>query len=310
MWNMYKIKKRRVTLEDFLKLKKYQPFSSMRQNGKTINLATIFACSGPTLGRQMKQAGFTEEDCDATIATFGLENAYNQTLLNNTANKDPVDLKYMVVGIKLRELFFQTYPGLLERVEREQRFAMKHGYVRTWSGPIRHLPELRYMKFNAQGNLVGMDKKLYSRMFAGMKNEASNTSIQTAEVQQAMPDATALQATFKEWGLKTRIFNYVHDSFVLYVHKSEKDLVYALLNKVAMEHREPYYGLRMYIDVVESDLNKGHYYDNGKEIDITTYDLDYQMKKWNEEHEASISYTRKIPGDPAKSKKVQKAGIN
>jgi len=292
---MYKITKRSITIDDFLKLKNFPPFKKMRSNGKTLNLATIFACTGPTLGRQMKGAGFSEHDCDLTIETFNLENAYN-TALRTTKDKTPLELKYIIVGNKLRELFFQTYPGLLDRVNREQQFAMKHGYVRTWTGPVRHFPEFRYMKRNINGNLIGVDQKLYSKMFAGMKNEASNTSIQTAEVYQAMPDCTATNVLLKEWGLKSRLYNYVHDSLSLYVYKPEARLIYALLNRLSLEHREPYYDLRMYIDVIEADLtNPEHYYDKGKEINIENYDLDEELTSWNAEHGTNLVYKELIP---------------
>ena len=291
---MYKITKRKLELHDFLKVKNHAPFKKMRFNGKTVNLATVFACTGPTLGKQMKAAGFTESDCEATIQTFEMEDVWNQAKANNTKYSE-MDLKYIIVGNKLRELFFQTYPGLLERTEREQKFALKHGYVRTWTGPIRHLPELRLVKRNNQGNLIGMDKKLYSKQFAGWKNEASNTTIQTAEVYQAMPDVTAINQLLEEWNLNTRIFNYVHDSICFYLYKPEKKLIYALLNQVSLEHRKPYYDLRMYIDINEADPDKDEFYDSGREVNIEKFDLKKEIKKWNEENGTNIEYRSLIP---------------
>jgi len=293
---MYKITKREITLQDFLVLKGFPPFKKMRFDGKTVNLSTIFACTGPTLGRQMKQAGFSEHDCDLTIDTFKLKPALDNAIYGNTKGKSIAELKYMIVGNKLRDLFFQTYPGLLERVTREQKFAMKHGYARTWSGPVRHFPEFRYLKRNARDNLVGVDVKLYSKMFSGMKNEASNTTIQTAEVFQAMPDVTAMNNLLVEWEFQSRIYNYVHDSLSLYVYKPEKDVIYALLNQLSLEHREPYFDLRMYIDVVEADLdNPEHYYDHGVEINIEQYDITTELEKWNKKHGTNLEYRNLIP---------------
>ena len=60
----YTITKRPMELADFLKVKKVKPYSDDRQNSKTVNFATIFACSGSALGSQMRQSGFSEEDCD------------------------------------------------------------------------------------------------------------------------------------------------------------------------------------------------------------------------------------------------------
>ena len=42
----YTITKRPMELADFLKVKKIKPYSNDRSNSKTVNFATIFACSG------------------------------------------------------------------------------------------------------------------------------------------------------------------------------------------------------------------------------------------------------------------------
>ena len=293
---MYKITKRDMTMEDFLKLKKFSPFKQMRFNGKTVGLATLFACQGPTLGRQMKAAGFTEDDCETAFDSFNLWQAYNQAKLNPTNKLSEKELKYVILGNKLRELFFKTYPSLLERVEREQKFAMKHGYVRTWVGPVRHLPELRLMSKNAQGNLIGIDRKLYSKMFSNLKNVASNTSIQTAEIVHAMPDVTCINMHLKKWGFRSRVFNYVHDSIDMYVLKKEKDVVYALLNEVVKIHREPYFGIGMEIELNESDLTKGESYSDGREININKFKLKKELENWNVENGTNLEFVMNIPG--------------
>jgi len=293
---MYKISKRELVIEDFLQLKNYSPFKKLRFNGKTVGLATLFACQGPTLGRQIKAAGFNEEDCDLAIESFSLEKAYKQAVLNPTNKLSPTDLKYVIIGNKLRELFFQTYPSLLERVEREQKFALKNGYVRTWTGPVRHLPELRYLSKNAQGNLIGLDRKLYSKMFSGLKNEASNTTIQTAEVYEAMPDVTCIHTNLKNWEFKSRIWGYIHDSIELYVYKPEKDVVYALINEVAKLNREPYYNIPMEIDINEADPDKDKIFKGGVELSIRDYDLKKELKKWNKQHGTELEFINNIPG--------------
>ena len=291
---MYKITRREITIQDFLKLKKTKPFSEMRQNGKTLGLATIFASQGPTIGRQLKAAGFTEENCDEAIDSFNLTNVWNTAKQNNTKLKE-VDLKYVIIGNKLRELFFQTYPSLLERVEREQRFALKQGYVRSYVGPVRHLHELRYLSRNSHGNLIGVDKKLYSKMYANLKNIASNTSIQTAEITHAMPDVTCINTNLKNWKFKSRIFNYVHDSIDLYIYKPEKDVVYALINETAKLNREPYFGIPMEIDITECDLSAGQYYKKGKELNITKFNLNKELVEWNNLHGTNLEFENNIP---------------
>jgi hypothetical protein len=258
---------------------------------KKINFGTIFACTGPTLGRQLRASGFSEQDCDDTIINFKLENVLNQSLLTKSPGLSDVDVKYNIVGSKFRELFFKTYPCLEERVKREQEFALRHGYVRTWTGPIRHLAELRYLKTNSQKNLIGMDKKLFSKMFAHLKNNAANTTIQTAEVYQAMPTVTAIQMYIKEWGLKSKIFNYIHDSLELYVYKPEKNLIYALINRIVGINRQPFYDLPQHIDIDECDFdNKGEYLGHGREINIEKYNLTKELEKWNKLHNTELKF--------------------
>ena len=73
----YTITKRPMELADFLKVKKIKPYSEDRSNSKTVNFATIFACSGSALGAQMRQSGFSEEDCDKAAKAFGIVDTIN-----------------------------------------------------------------------------------------------------------------------------------------------------------------------------------------------------------------------------------------
>jgi DNA polymerase I-like protein with 3'-5' exonuclease and polymerase domains len=291
------ITKRLITLDDFLKLKKFAPFSKHRHDSKQINFGAIFACSGPTLGNQMLSAGFSEEDCDKTMETFNLTDLFESEVITKGLKGDEItSLKYKIIGNKLRELFFQTYPCLLKRVEREQKFALKHGYVRSWTGPVRHLSELNFMKYSYSGELIGADKKLYSSDFASLKNDACNTTIQTAEVYQAMPDATTIGMNLKKWNFRSKIFNYVHDSIEMYVHKEERSVVYALLNEVAQIHRQPYFNIPMHIDVEEADLDiDGQYFKHGVEVNIEKFDLKEELKKYNESHGTNLEFESWIP---------------
>lgn len=286
----YTITKRPMELADFLKVKKVKPYSDDRQNSKTVNFATIFACSGSALGSQMRQSGFSEEDCDKAAAAFGLTDAINQAILAKKPNQDPLDIKYSLIGTKIRELFAETYPGLFGRTEREQIFAMTHGYVRTWTGPVRHLQEFRFMKRNAKGEVVGADKKLFSAMFKHLKNDATNSPVQTEEVYQAMPNVTAICNMFKKLGLRSRVFNYVHDSQELYVYKPERDLVYAYLNYLASVARQPNFGIPMHIDVEEADPSKGEVFRQGREINIEKFDIKAELAKWNEKFGKNFTF--------------------
>lgn len=292
---MYKIVKRDMTLDDFLKLKKVKPYKTIRTDAKPINFGAIFACSGPALGAQMKNDGFDESKVNDSIKTFHLEDAVNNQILQAQMKTkgEPVDalqIKYAVVGNKIRELFFKLYPCLLARTEREQAFAKKHGYVRAWTGPVRHLAELRLMKKNADGEVVGADAKLYRSMFTHLCNDATNSPVQTEEVYQAMPDVTAFMSMALKLGLRSRIFNFVHDSFEMYVYKPERDLVYAYLTYVAGVNRQPYFDIPMHIDIEESDLDKGETFREGREVNIEAYDIKVELQKWCEKFDKHFTF--------------------
>lgn len=282
---MYRITEREMTFDDFLKLKKVKPFKTNRTDAKSINFGALFGCSGPSLGSQMKAAGFNEDKVTTAMYNFGLENAVNAKVLSEQQKgrkPDVLATKYAIVGTKIRELFFNIYPCLLDRTLREQEFAKKHGYVRTWTGPVRHLAELRWMKKNPNGEVAGTDALLYKKEFSHLCNDATNSPIQTAEVYQAMPDMTVFMEVFIKLGLRSRLFNTVHDSGEFYIYKPERDLVYALFTRVAAENRQPYFNIPMHIDVEESDPDKGEVFREGREVNIEEFDLKDEVDKWNE----------------------------
>ena len=228
----------------------------------------------------MKGYGFNEQKVDLAAKNFQLEQAIQTKIAVMKGKADPLSIKYTVVGT-IRELFFKIYPCLMERTLREQAFAKVHGYVRSWTGPVRHLEPLKLMKKNAKGEVVGADKALYSGEFAHLCNDATNSPIQTAEVYQAMPDMTTFMTVFTELGLRSRLFNCVHDSGEFYIFKPERDLVYALFTYVAGYARQPYFDIPMHIDVEESDPDLGEVFREGREINIEKFDLKEEVEKWN-----------------------------
>lgn len=237
----------------------------------------------------MKGGGFDEKQLDAAIKTFSLEDAVNAAILSQPG-KDRLSIKYDIVGSKIRDLFFILYPSLLKRTEREQKFAKENGYVRTIIGPVRHLHELRWMKKNENLEVTGADRALYSKLFTHLQNDATNSPVQTEEVYQAMPNVTALWRCINRMGLKSRVFNYVHDSQELYVHKDERDFIYAYLTALAEVDRQPYFSIPMHIDVEESDQNFCEIFREGREINIEKFDLHEELEKFNKKFGTQWKY--------------------
>jgi hypothetical protein len=282
---MLTIKKRSTTLEDCLKLKKMYPYNFLRNVSKHVDLSLIFYSQAPTLAGVLREAGLTDSDCDTIIDTLNLTHENNVAQIQNkssTHKKSATDIKFSVIAFAIHKAFFELYPGLKERCEREHAFAMKHGYMRSWHGPIRHLPELRYLKWNAKNQLIGADKKLYSSMFSGLKNQAGNSSIQTLEVYHAAQLVHATHYNTKMNGMKSRVFKYVHDSIDLYTLKSEHEAVMSIIRKAVDAPHFPEYGIRCDLDGDVSDVTgenrKKQYYKFGTEVKLLDTQDEYNEK--------------------------------
>lgn len=246
-----------LTVHDFIKNKNFQPFSGWRTTAKTENFGMLFGCSAPTFAGMLKQANFTEAECDEFIQLTNNTAAFNAALANNMGSKHPMktaDVKFLVAADAMRNSFFETYQGLMGRIKREQAFALAHGYVRSWHGPVRHLAELRYLSVSPKGELVGADRSLYSKMFSHLLNNACNSTIQTMESRIAFSTWVNIAKYLALWGLKSYCWNNIHDSLDFYVWKPELQLVMSLANACAAWEREPVKGIHMSFDGEVSDL--------------------------------------------------------
>ena len=242
-----------LTVYDFMKNKEYKPFKDWRTVAKTENFGLLFGCSAGTFGGMLQQANFTETECEEYIKLKNLTAVYNAAL-SNAGGKSPKDIKFLVVADDMRNSFFKSYEGLMGRIKREQMFALAHGYVRAWHGPVRHLAELRYMSVNDQGNLTGADRSLYSKIFAHILNNACNSTIQSMESRIAFSTWFNTSKYLALWGLKSYCWNNIHDSLDFYVWKPELQLVMSLANACAAWDREPVKGIHMSFDGEVSDV--------------------------------------------------------
>lgn len=246
-----------LTVHDFIKNKEYRPFKDWRTVAKTENFGLIFGCTAPTFAGMLKQANFTEAECDEFIQLTNNTAAFNAALANNMGSKHPMktaDVKFLVAADAMRNSFFETYQGLMGRIKREQAFALAHGYVRSWHGPVRHLAELRYLSISPKGELIGADRSLYSKMFSHLLNNACNSTIQTMESRIAFSTWVNIAKYLALWGLKSYCWNNIHDSLDFYVWKPELQLVMSLANACAAWEREPVKGIHMSFDGEVSDL--------------------------------------------------------
>lgn len=266
---MLKITKRKMDVYDFMKNKGHKPFSAWRTVAKTENFGLLFGCSAGRFAIMLENAGFTEAQCDEYISLTKNQDMYESLL--NQGKMSSKQCKFLTVATVMRDAFFAGYKGLEDRIKREQDFALQHGYVRTWHGPVRHLSELRFMKTSEDGGLIGADKKLYSKEFAHLLNQACNSTVQSMESRIAFSTWHNINQYCKEWGLKSYLWNNIHDSLDAYIYKPEAELVVSLMNACAAWEREPVEGIHMSFDGELSDMQdmahrENTYWKHGVEV--------------------------------------------
>jgi hypothetical protein len=297
---MLKIKQRDCDIQDFLKNKKKEPWKFQRDKvAKPANFSLIFGMAAITFAGVLEKEVFTEQECEDFIHDAKIESILTELCLSG--KYPPKKCKYIAVAQFMREAFFSSYKGLAERLTRELLFAKQNGYVRSWHGPVRHLSQLSYMKFNKSGNLIGLDKELYSKMFSGLKNDSGNSTIQTVESCFTQMSFIEQSYYIKKWNLKSRLWNQCHDSgdYWIYVGDGDNDpdneaeLMSALIYHCDTKVREPYYGIPMDIDAEIADVStdellETNYYHGGDSVKFI--DLNKAVENWNNKHDNKIEY--------------------
>lgn len=258
--------KKHVDLDDFMRLKKDGGvFETMRQNAKGVNFAFLFGATASTFARLTLEARWSEADADKYIAEnrlFGLK----ERIISRYARESPLMWKYLTCATDIRDKFFKTYPGLMKRIERERKFAIEHGYVRSWHGACRRIPELFLADRDDNGKLSGDDQKLYGRQIGNLLNIAANTSIQNYEAVLVMGAIVDIHKEFKERNMKSYIFGSVHDSIDLVIHKDEISEAAEIIRRVCTADRPEAFGMPQDVDMIVADIVQGEYYKGGKDV--------------------------------------------
>jgi DNA polymerase I-like protein with 3'-5' exonuclease and polymerase domains len=288
---MLKITKRAMTLPDFLKLKKFQPFADQRQLSKTINFSLIFGCSALRFSQELKE-NMSDAEIEGIIRDLNLGKRVDQLRERQIERGKPMpekDLQFLAAAEFMRTAFFKTYKGLMGRINREYGFTKEHGYTRSYHGPVRHNPILTMLLFDDKGRLTGGDKE-FGLLHSNLKNISVNTTVQSMEAFIVMNSIHQINEYLtKRWKLKSFIFNTVHDSIDFCLYDEEIDLVLSLVNEICCKIREPFEDIPMCIDAEVSDLrDPKQYYKHGKEWDIKP--LEESLKEYNEKHGTELWY--------------------
>lgn len=253
--------KRKITLDEFMKLKKdeHSPFMQMRQDAKQINFGYIFGMTASTFATRTLETDWSEEQADKYIRENNLRELKDK-IINKYPHEEPLMWKMITCAEDIRNRFFKTYPGLMKRIDRERAFALEHGYVRCWHGACRRIPELYFMKKGDSGRPTGDDTKLYGKLIGNLFNIAANTSIQNLEAVYVMGAISEIHQWLKDNNMKSYIFGSVHDSIDFCIHKDEVEAVCKEMLKVCCITIQD---MPLDIDISVADLTKGEIYKGG-----------------------------------------------
>jgi len=250
-----RVEKRTITLDELILMKESKDFERWRSLGKGNNFLMIFGGSPMVFYNNILETNWTPAEIRAFIKTEKLF-ALKETVTNRYVRESGDVIDGLTVATHMIKLFFDNYPGLMERIERNRAYAQTHGYIRTIYGATRILTELM---------LAGeYDKKENSKKLRNLSNIAANADIQNFEsciVNQAM---YRVEQRFKDSDIDVRLFNNIHDSADFYVRKTDLK-EFAKIVKEEFERDFPEYeGLPLPIDMVYVDKNLGHTYKHGQ----------------------------------------------
>jgi len=328
------LKKRKATFSDFLKLKKTDPTETYRTNSKGVNFGNLFGAAAPSLARRLREVyKFTEKDCDDVISLMGLKKMFDFMVAERRQFKQKsipekefiLDMKFLCIATKFRDVFFTTYPALMCRLEREKNSisdedSNNFGYMQSWKGPKRRLPEIRHMQPKRQfytkdrkptgeplgklskyrWDVVKADKILWSKLYAELGNIAGNSDAQILEAYSAFTLWHNLHTNLKRWGFKSRVFNGTHDSLDKFLYEGEEELVLAMEAWVASRPSIPFEGMPLEIEATLSDVSSHEqrqetFYKNGKQIRAAKFVE--ALKKYNAEHGTDLKWYNTLPTD-------------
>jgi DNA polymerase I-like protein with 3'-5' exonuclease and polymerase domains len=241
--------KRRITEDEFLRMKNIEPFATFRQDAKKCNFGMIFGISYRKFSTASLETSWPYERVQQFVKEKNLYDVVDK-MAERHGELDAKLWEYYAVSDYLRKQFFETYPGLMGRIERNKAFAIENGYIRSFHGAIRRVPLLMWM-VNEEGKIRQDENK---KEFANLVNITSNTSIQTDEV------ATVMQAinTWEETEDLTKgwVIGTVHDSVDFYVLKKEIESVLQRMKEVFEKEEDWAKGVSFPVDITICDLSQ------------------------------------------------------
>lgn len=202
-----------MSLAEFLQLKDDgdKVIKSLRNKSKGINFGLIFGAAPSVIMTTTLMPEWTDEEAYAFVREKELELRVEELLAGGKTRRIA---SFLACAEFIRTKFFELYPGLLTWHQRNANFAMENGYIRSPFGARRLLPWLTYTGSDSDGAEI-----------KNHKNIAANSPVQNHEVIPISMAMLKIHNLIKERGLKSRIALTVHDSIVIFIHKSELNVI-------------------------------------------------------------------------------------
>lgn len=176
------------------------------------------------------------------------------------SHETPEEQRYIAAATHMRQKFFEGYPSLYSRLEREKQFVAENGYNRSVFGMSRNLIELQL-----RGE---WDNKNLSGILRNLENIAVNVKAQNMEACIRGRAQYEVQQWLKKNGYRSKTWNEIHDSADFWIYKDPQELHDVLAHiKHVFERRVPEIPEKdwvpLVVDCEVSDLCKGDYYKGG-----------------------------------------------
>ena len=247
---------RQITLEEFQKQKGYGDYAKFRQIAKAENFSLIFGGSASVLSSNSIEIFWNIDDVEQYLKDNDCSAELEEVKAKYSSYGEERQ-KYIAAATRMRTQFFNSYPGLLTRCDREMEYAKKHGYCRSVFGGTRNLIELML-----RGKY---DEKADSKRLKNLENIAKNYLAQQIEACIRGRAMREMNDWIKANNYKSHIWSEIHDSIDIWVYKEEGNLILPhfkhLLERKIPELEASWVPLPADCDV--SDLKKGEYYKGG-----------------------------------------------
>lgn len=248
---------REITEDEFVKMKGADPFADIRQTAKQLNFLMIFGGSPRVFAELALETKWPLEQALAFIKDNKLTDQHE--MMKDRYKRDtPEMIAYLTVASFMKKGFFDLYKGLGKRIETNKAFGKDHGYVRAYFGGTRKLIEELFRG--------GFDDHEHGAMMRNLDNVCANTDIQNFEASVVNQAMVKLDEWLEAEGMKSRIWNMVHDSCDIYVYKPELKAVVEACHRFFEADLPELKGVPLAIDIDVSDLKQGHYYKGGQSV--------------------------------------------